>query len=80
VVDQTGLTGRYDFQLKSTPDTSQFDQFRGAAMMAPPPNDNVNAPPSLYAALQEQLGLKMGPGKVAADVIVIDHAEKPSAN
>jgi uncharacterized protein (TIGR03435 family) len=80
VVDQTGLTDRYDFQLKWTPDESQFGQFRSTGPTMPPPTDAPNAPPTLYTAIKEQLGLKMGPGKVPDDVIVIDHVEKPSAN
>ena len=77
VVDQTGLTERYDFNLNWTPDQSQF-----AAMGArvPPPSDDPNAPPSLYTALQEQLGLKLESTKANADVMVIDHVDKPSAN
>jgi uncharacterized protein (TIGR03435 family) len=78
VVDQTGLTDRYDFNLKWTPDQSQFVAM-GAKV--PPPNiDDPNAPPSLYTALQEQLGLKMESTKANADVMVIDHLDKPSAN
>lgn len=77
VVDQTGLTDRYDFQLKWTPDGSQFAQFRGTDTVVPPPTA-ANAPPGLYTAIQEQLGLKMEQGKVLDDVIVIDHVEKPS--
>ena len=80
VVDQTGLTDRYDFELKWTPDESQFGQFRGTGVTVQPPKDEANAPPGLYTAIQEQLGLKMGPAKVPDDVIVIDHADKPSAN
>jgi len=81
VVDQTGLTDRYDFTLKWTPDDSQFAQFRGAVAPQPPPaGDNPNAPPSLYTAMQEQLGLKFSATKAMDDVIVIDHIEKPSAN
>jgi uncharacterized protein (TIGR03435 family) len=80
VVDQTGLTDRYDFQLKWTPDESQFAQFRGTGATIPPPTDDAKAPPALYTAIQEQLGLKMGPAKAPDDVIVIDHVEKPSAN
>jgi bla regulator protein blaR1 len=80
VVDQTGLTGKYDFELKWTPDESQFGQFRGTGVTIPPPTDEANAPPGLYTAIQEQLGLKMGPAKIPDDVIVIDHAEKPTPN
>ena len=80
VVDQTGLTDKYDFSLKWTPDDSQFAQFRGAVPPQPPAGDNPNAPPSLYTAMQEQLGLKFSATKAMDDVIVIDHVEKPSAN
>ncbi|MGA7341934.1 MAG: TIGR03435 family protein [Terracidiphilus sp.] len=80
VVDQTGLKDRYDFTLKWTPDDSQFAQFRGAVPMTPPKTDDPNAPPSLYTAIQEQLGLKIEATKAPDDVIVIDHVEKPSAN
>jgi uncharacterized protein (TIGR03435 family) len=80
VVDQTGLTDRYDFQLKWTPDETQFAAFRGVGAVVPPATDSATAPPALYTAITEQLGLKMGPGKVLVDVIVIDHVEKPSAN
>jgi uncharacterized protein (TIGR03435 family) len=81
VVDQTGLTASYDFNLKWTPDDSQFAQFRGTNGPLPPPaGDNPDAPPSLYTALQEQLGLKFTATKAMDDVIVIDHIEKPSPN
>jgi uncharacterized protein (TIGR03435 family) len=78
VVDHTGLTDRYDFQLKWTPDESQFGAM---GIKVPTPNaDDPNAPPNLYTALQEQLGLKLEATKAAAGVIVIDHVEKPSPN
>jgi uncharacterized protein (TIGR03435 family) len=81
VIDQTGLKEKYDFNLKWTPDDSQFAQFRGGgAPPTPPPTEDPNAPPSLYTAIQEQAGLKIGPGKAPDDVLVIDHVEKPSAN
>jgi uncharacterized protein (TIGR03435 family) len=80
VVDQTGLKDRYDFTLKWTPDDSQFQQFRGVVPMTPPKTDDPNAPPSLYTAVQEQIGLKIEATKAPDDVIVIDHVEKPSAN
>jgi uncharacterized protein (TIGR03435 family) len=78
VVDQTGLTDRYDFNLNWTPDQSQFSAMGGNV---PPPNfDDPNAPPSLYTALQEQLGLKLESTKANTDVMVIDHIDVPSAN
>jgi uncharacterized protein (TIGR03435 family) len=78
VVDQTGLTERYDFNLNWTPDQSQFASF-GAHIPLPNPDD-PNALPSLFTALQEQVGLKMDVTKAKVDVMVIDHIEKPSAN
>jgi len=80
VVDQTGLAGRWDFTLKWTPDDSQFAQFRGAVPQPPPAGDSPNAPPSLYTAMPEQLGLKIEATKAPDDVMVIDHVEKPSPN
>lgn len=77
VVDQTGLTGRFDFTLKWTPDESQFG---GLGIKVPPPSDKPDAPPNLYQAIQEQMGLKLDPVKAPADVLVVDHVEKPSAN
>ena len=75
VVDQTGLSGRFDFQLNWTPDASQFGGRGGAAKA-----DDPNAPPDLFAAIQEQLGLQLKGVKTAVDVLVIDRVEKPSAN
>jgi uncharacterized protein (TIGR03435 family) len=80
VVDQTGLTDRYDFQLKWTPDDTQFAVFRSVGAVVPPPTDDPKAPPALYTAIQEQIGLKIAPSKAPDDVIVIDHVEQPSAN
>jgi len=77
VLDQTGLTGRFDFTLKWTPDDSQFG---GMGAKIPPPTDSANAPPALYTAIQEQVGLKLDATKAPAEVLVIDHVEKPSEN
>jgi uncharacterized protein (TIGR03435 family) len=77
VLDQTGITGRWDFTLNWTPDDSQFASF---GMKIPPPTDAANAPPNLYTAIQEQLGLKLEATKAPADVLVIDKVEKPSEN
>jgi uncharacterized protein (TIGR03435 family) len=81
VVDQTGLTDRYDFHLKWTPDDSQFAQWRSSnGPFQAPVGDNPDAPPSLWTAMQEQLGLKMESGQAMDDVIVIDHVDHPSPN
>lgn len=80
LVDQTGLVDRYDFILKWTPDDSQFSQIRGTGISVPTGAGDPNAPPGLYTAIQEQLGLKLEPVKALTDVLVVDHAEKPSAN
>ena len=80
VVDQTGIEGRYDIRLKWTPDDSQFAQFGGSGFHAPPPSDAADAPPALYTAIQEQLGLKIEATKAPDEVMVIDHVDKPSPN
>jgi uncharacterized protein (TIGR03435 family) len=74
VVDQTGLSGRFDFTLLWTPDQSQFGG------RAPAVAEDPNAPPGLFTAIQEQLGLKLESTKAIVDVVVIDHLERPTAN
>jgi uncharacterized protein (TIGR03435 family) len=66
VVDETGLKGKFDFTLEWARD--------GVV------NPNPNAPPGLFTAVQEQLGLKIDATKGPAEVLVIDHVERPSAN
>ena len=66
VVDKTGITGRYDLKLQWTPDD-------GAAPAA-------DSGPSLFTALEEQLGLKLEPAKDPVQVLVVDRVEMPSAN
>ncbi len=75
VVDQTGLTDRYDFQLKWTPDSAQAPGANPA-----PAADNPDAPPDLFTAFLQQLGLKIESTKAPVEVMVIDKVEKPSAN
>jgi uncharacterized protein (TIGR03435 family) len=75
VVDQTGFgSTRYDFAMRWTPDALQAP---GEAGQRP---SDAGAPPDLFTAFQEQLGLKLESTKAAVDVLVIDHVEKPSAN
>jgi len=78
VQDRTGLTGQFDFELLFTPE--QMPQ-------GPPPGANApNLPPidpngpSVFTALQEQLGLKLESTKGAVDVLVIDSVEQPTVD
>ena len=83
VVDQTGLTGKYDFSFIFTPDDTEFNghppkfpQKTDTADAAP----EADAAPGLFEAMQQQLGLKLDAKKTPVDVLVIDHVEKPSPN
>ncbi len=78
VIDKTGLTGKYDIHLQWTPDESQLSQMQLPPDM-PKPNFDPNGP-SIFTALQEQLGLKLESEKGPVEVFVIDHAERPSEN
>jgi uncharacterized protein (TIGR03435 family) len=67
VLDKTGFTGSYDFQLN----------WAAGNDGNPPPDSNE---PGLFTALQEQLGLKLEPQKAPVEMLIIDRAEKPSPN
>ena len=66
VIDKTGLTGNYDLALKWSPDDS--------------PSEETDSDPSIFTAVQEQLGLKLQPAKGPVDTLVIDHVEMPTPN
>ena len=74
VLDQTGIVGSYDFTLTWAPLGTEF----GGVPYNPSPTENP--PANLFTAIQEQLGMKLEAVKAPADVMVIDKAEKPSAN
>lgn len=82
VVDQTGLAGNYELDLRWTPDFSQPDL--SYAPSAPSTtntrSDPASSGPSIFTALEEQLGLKLESTKGPAKVIVIEHIERPSEN
>ena len=82
VVDQTGLGDqRWDFILKWTPDAAQIAQAGGPPPNArPPAPGDADAPPDIFTAFQQQLGLKLESTKAPVDVLVIDRVEKPSEN
>jgi uncharacterized protein (TIGR03435 family) len=79
VIDKTGLTGKYDITLKYTPDESQIAMWTPSGV-PPPPAPAEGSGPSLFTALQEQLGLRLEPKKAPVEIFVIDRAEKPSEN
>ncbi|MDR3793409.1 MAG: TIGR03435 family protein [Terracidiphilus sp.] len=76
VNDETGLAGKYDFTLQWTPDETQFSN---SGLRARAAGENATLPP-LFDAIGEQLGLKLEPRKVPAEVLVIDRAERPTEN
>ena len=71
VIDNTGLSGEFDFNLEWTPDLGE-----NSAVGPTPTGDG----PSIFTALAEQLGLRLVAQRVPADVIVIDSAQRPSPN
>ncbi len=75
VLDETGLTGSYRLQLKWTPDPPAVAPGQPSASSA-----NDAAGPSLFTALQEQLGLKLEATRRPIEVLVVDRVERPSEN
>jgi len=71
VIDNTGLTGQYDFQLEWTPDSPP---------RIPPNEPAAAAGPSIFTALSEQLGLRLETRKGAVPVYVIEKIQKPGEN
>jgi uncharacterized protein (TIGR03435 family) len=66
VVDRTGIQGEFNFDVKFAPiDNNAFGN---------------TSSPSIFTALQEQLGLKLEAGKAPVEFLVIDHAERPTEN
>lgn len=76
VVDRTNLTGRFDIRLQWTP---EFDENALGPGGDPLPSAQTFGP-SLFAAIEEQLGLKLEKAKGPVPVFVVDHAERPSEN
>jgi uncharacterized protein (TIGR03435 family) len=69
VTDKTGLDGEFEFKLEYDPDLGALPE-AGAAKNRP----------TIFTAIQEQMGLKLEPGKAPVEVMVIDKVEKPSEN
>jgi uncharacterized protein (TIGR03435 family) len=81
VVDRTGLTGIYDLMLEWAPDENQVANFQAIGV---PEGFGAPAPewqgPTLFTALEEQLGLKLESQKGPVEMFTIERAERPSAN
>lgn len=73
VVDKTGLTGKYDIKLRWRPDGSSANPDAGGGSAE-------ESEPNFFAAIGEQLGLRLVPAKGPVRVLVVDHIEKPSPN
>jgi len=71
VIDNTGLKGIYDIDLQWAPDSIGA----GPTTLATDPSG-----PSIFTAVQEQLGLRLDPKKIVVEVLVVDSAEKPAGN
>ena len=67
VVDETHLSGEYDILLEFEPEAPSAQSIEGTGA-------------SMFAAVQKQLGLKLVPRRAPVEMIVIDHAERPTAN
>jgi len=78
VVDQTNLPGRFDFRFRYMPDTPAAAGANTGP--AAPPAPAADAPPDIFGAFQQQLGLKLESAKAPVEVMVIDKAQKPSEN
>jgi uncharacterized protein (TIGR03435 family) len=73
VLDKTGLTAKYDFDLEFTPDETVFGGVLGKGA-------DDSAKPGLFTAIQQQLGLRLEATRGLVDVLVINHVERPSEN
>lgn len=79
VIDKTGITTTFNIHLEYTPDNNTA-RFPGPGAEPADPTPDVPLGPTIFTALQEQLGLKLVPDKGPHGFIVIDHVERPSEN
>jgi uncharacterized protein (TIGR03435 family) len=87
IIDRTNLSGRFDIRLQWTPSAGENPFDPGGNRLPPAIIDMSGATvtvdfsgPSVFSAIQEQLGLKLESAKAPVEVLVIDHVEKPSEN
>ncbi|HEY2383610.1 MAG TPA: M56 family metallopeptidase [Terriglobia bacterium] len=81
VIDKTGTTGVYDIHLEFNPEGTDLSGRGAHGLDTTPAADNPDTgKPSIFAALQQQLGLRLEPAKVPTNILIIDHIERPSEN
>lgn len=80
VVDRTGITGRYDIKLEWSPGLGSNANSAASDDNPALLTTSVPAGPSIFTAVEEQLGLKLEPDKAPVQVFVIDHVEEPGPN
>jgi uncharacterized protein (TIGR03435 family) len=73
VIDRSGLTGRFDIELRYAPESAPRS-------LSAAPEPGTSAEQSIFVALEEQLGLKLQSAKEPAEFLVIDSARKPADN
>ena len=74
VIDRTGLTGNFDVHLEYAPD----EGLGGGPPGQGPSADSAG--PSIFTAIQEQLGLKLEPSRAPVETLIVDHVERPTEN
>jgi len=80
VVDKTGLTGKYDIDLKFGPEDGRAGMMQGDSAAGAPGPVTTDSGPSIFTAIEEQLGLKLESTKGPVETVVVDHLELPSEN
>ncbi|MFZ0744055.1 MAG: TIGR03435 family protein [Terracidiphilus sp.] len=80
VVNRSGLTGRYDFTLQWQPEEGSISDLSDSGTPQEPQPQSDDLGPSIFTAIQEQLGLRLISAKGPGEAIVIDHVERPSEN
>jgi uncharacterized protein (TIGR03435 family) len=80
VIDATGLEGAFDFRLEFSPDASTPGFGPGRSAIDGADSPALPDAPSIFTALEDQLGLKLQPANGTSEVLVIDEVERPSEN
>jgi len=80
VIDKTGISGQFDFRLEFSREGTKLAAMPFVRDGVPAPASDPTGSPSIFTALQEQLGLKLESGRGPVEVLVIDHVERPPEN